>query len=87
MFREGVEVPHLSGGIARHVDDAFWAEGEELIEEDLITTLARRVDDHGGFLSGILALGKERLRLTCDEGRVLDTVGLGVVPGPENAAL
>ena len=82
VLEEAFEIPHLGRGIARDVDDLGGAVVEELGEKVFTATLARGVDDDGGFLCAEFDVGEELLGGGGDKLGVLDAIGEGVPAGP-----
>lgn len=78
---EVAEIAHLRGGVAGNVNDGARAEGEKLLEEDLIAALARRVDDDDGVVGRECEAGEDRGGVAGEEGGVGDVVGGGVFAG------
>ena len=82
VLEEAFEVPHLGRGIAGDVDDLGGAVVEELGQKVFTATLARGVDDDGGFLCAEFDVGEELLGGGGDKLGVLDAIGEGVPAGP-----
>jgi hypothetical protein len=64
------EVAHLRGGIAGDIDDAFRAEGEELLQKLGAASGTRRVDEHDGVGPGMRHVFEDMLRIGGDEAAV-----------------
>lgn len=84
---EALQVTHLRGGIARDVNDGFWPEGEELVEEGVAGALARRIDDDRAIASRPGYAGEEILDAPGEEPAVRDPVRGGVLLRPGDGGL
>ena len=62
---EVLEVAHLGGRIAGHIDDAGGPELDKLFEELRCAALARRINHHRGLCGGKRNLSKNRLGTSC----------------------
>src|SRR5258707_11512415 len=76
-----LQVAHLGGRVARHIDDGARTEGKELREEGFIATLARRVDDHRGISGREIQAGEDLRGIAGAESGVGDGVGRSVLSG------
>ena len=87
VLKEVLQIAHLRGRIARHIDDRARAEREKLLEKVLVAAAARRINDDGGVRRREIEAGKNSGGIGGEKRGVGDAVGGGVGAGEADGRL
>lgn len=79
LFQKVSHVSSLSMHVTRDVDQSLGLESNQLVDEGLVSTLSRRIDNHASLGRVTVEILKNILGLSGQENGVVDFVELGIL--------